>query len=314
MGNVVFLLEKLMGIHVCVYGDAQTKASEKTMLGERALWMANHRTRIDWMLLWSVALRTRTLHQMKIVLKAPLRKIPIFGWAMQHFVFIFLQRQWADDQIYLHKLLSFLTTREPEASYLIFPEGTDLSESNRDKSNSFAAKTDLPPREYSLYPRTTGWTFMYPLLREHVAAVYDITMFYVDHSAKERPSEASLLSGRMPRMIHFYIERVPIQELEKEQDQSEWVQARFKRKEEMLKAFYEQNGKLPEGAQRMFERDQSTTFALLLSVWLLLIFFWIEYVFAWGVWGWMLGLAVVAGYHCSTRYLSGVDGYLVDTL
>jgi 1-acyl-sn-glycerol-3-phosphate acyltransferase len=117
MGNVAFLLgeqlnpdgaagitggltvdclghtEYLFGIRVTVTGDAATKTHEGELLrGERAMWLSNHRTRIDWMLLWTLALRTQTLGQMKIVLKAPLRMAPIFGWAMQHFLFIFLVR------------------------------------------------------------------------------------------------------------------------------------------------------------------------------------------------------------------------------
>lgn len=80
------------GMQVKIYGDAATKARESEMLNERALWIANHRTRIDWMLMWSVALRTGTLASLRIILKAPLRKIPIFGWAMQHFIFVFLVR------------------------------------------------------------------------------------------------------------------------------------------------------------------------------------------------------------------------------
>lgn len=79
-------------MQVRVYGDAATKAQERTMAGEPALWLSNHRTRIDWMLLWSVALRAGALSSLRIVLKAPLRSLPVFGWAMQHFVFIFLVR------------------------------------------------------------------------------------------------------------------------------------------------------------------------------------------------------------------------------
>jgi lysocardiolipin and lysophospholipid acyltransferase len=82
----------MFGMQVRVYGDAATKAQERAMAGEPALWLSNHRTRIDWMLLWSVALRSGALSSLRIVLKAPLRKVPIFGWAMQHFVFIFLVR------------------------------------------------------------------------------------------------------------------------------------------------------------------------------------------------------------------------------
>ncbi|KAE9040670.1 hypothetical protein PR003_g4280 [Phytophthora rubi] len=316
MGQVVLLLEKLFGIQVRVYGDADTKAHENDMPQDRALWLSNHRTRIDWMLLWGVAWRTRTLHQLRIVLKAPLRKIPIFGWAMQHFIFIFLQRRWADDQVNLRKLLPFLTSAEPEASYLMFPEGTDLSESNLEKSAAFAKKNGLPPRKYSLYPRTTGWTFMFPLLRSQLTAVYDVTMFYVDYAANERPSEASLLTGRVPRMIHFYVERVDIAALydKNESELVTWMDQRFERKEAMLKAFYESNGKLPDGAEPLFQENQGPALSVVIAFWFVLI----GAATICGLIGNLISVVaavvIIAGYTISTAYGSGVDGFLIDNL
>ncbi|OWZ14115.1 Lysocardiolipin acyltransferase [Phytophthora megakarya] len=314
MGQVVLLLEKVFGIQVRVYGDAETKAHEGDMPQDRALWVANHRTRIDWMLLWSVAWRTRTLHQLRIVLKAPLRKIPIFGWAMQHFMFIFLQRRWTDDQVNLRKLLPFLTSAEPEASYLLFPEGTDLSESNLEKSASYAEKNGLPPRQYSLYPRTTGWTFMFPLLRSQLTAVYDVTMFYVDYAANERPSEVSLLTGHVPRMLHFYIERVDISMLrdKSEKDLATWMEKRFERKETLLKAFYESNGKLPDGAELLFQGNHGTAMIGLVAFWVALV--------GTATIGGLIGnvisvlaaVVIIVGYSIGTLYGSGVDGFLID--
>lgn len=316
MGQVVLLLEKAFGIQVRVYGDAEAKAYESNMSHDRALWLSNHRTRIDWMLLWSLAWRTRTLHQLHIVLKASLRKIPIFGWAMQHFIFIFLQRRWTDDQANLRKLLPFLTSIDPEASYLIFPEGTDLSESNLEKSATFAKKNIMSPRQYSLYPRTTGWTYIFPLLRSQLTAVYDITMFYVDYASNERPSEASLLTGRVPRMIYFYIERVDILALH-DKSQSElatWLEKRFERKEKLLKAFYEENGKLPSQAQPLFQQNQGSATVALMVFWLVLV----STATICGVIGKSMSIIaaaiIVAGYTISTAYGSGVDGFIVDNL
>lgn len=317
MGNVALLLEKLFGIEVCIWGDAVTKTHESTMAtGESALWFSNHRTRIDWMLLWSVLLRTGTLDKVRIVLKAPLRKIPVFGWAMQHFVFIFLQRKWADDQVNLQKLLPFLTKNEPQTSYLIFPEGTDLSLENVAKSAAFAQKSGLEERKYSLYPRTTGWTFMFPMLRANLRAVYDVTMFYVDYAANERPSEKALLSGRMPRMIHFYIERIDINDMVQvagdEKQLATWMEARFTRKEAHLKAFYEQNGQLPEGAQPMFEFDQTTTFTLIAAFWFVWLTLSLQIGWAFGWTGLVIGALVIIGYAVSTAFSVGVDGFQVE--
>lgn len=318
MGNVAFLLEKLFGIDVHIYGDAATKAQEaKLRSGESALWFANHRTRIDWMLLWSVLLRTTTLDKIRIVLKAPLRRIPIFGWAMQHFIFIFLQRKWTDDQVNLQKLLPFLTKNEPHTSYLIFPEGTDLSKENLEKSAAFAKKNGLQVREYSLYPRTTGWTFMFPLLRDKLSAVYDVTLFYEDYAPNERPSEKALLSGRLPRKIHFYIERTDIKEFDGDSNQetlAEWMEARFARKEAHLKRFYEEKGRLPDGAQPMFQQDQTSAFVVMTAFWTVLFSLVFQFACALGWTSIGLGVAVAIGYAYTTTCLSGVDGYQVDNL
>ncbi|KAG1689629.1 hypothetical protein DVH05_020258 [Phytophthora capsici] len=316
MGQVVLLLEKLFGIQVRVYGDAETKAHESNMHQDRALWLSNHRTRIDWMLLWSVAWRTHTLHQLRIVLKAPLRKIPIFGWAMQHFIFIFLHRHWADDQVNLQKLLPFLSAKEPEASYLLFPEGTDLSESNLEKSAAFAEKNGLLRRQYSLYPRTTGWTFMFPLLQSQLTAVYDVTMFYVDYAANERPSETSLLTGRMPRMIHFYIERKDISALrnKSESELAVWMEKRFEQKESLLKNFYESNGKLPEGAEPLFKESHAHEMIALVAFWLVLIGAATIIGLIGNLMSIIAAVALIAGYTFSTAYGSGIDGFLVRNL
>lgn len=80
----------MYNIKVAVTGDPATKSKEAVMLTERAFWLSNHRTRIDWMLLWCLGTRTGSLDRLKIVLKDQLRSIPIFGWAMQHMSFIFL--------------------------------------------------------------------------------------------------------------------------------------------------------------------------------------------------------------------------------
>ncbi|CEG42495.1 lysocardiolipin acyltransferase [Plasmopara halstedii] len=316
MGQVVLLLENFFGVQVQIFGDHETKIQERHMLRDRAIWLCNHRTRIDWMLLWSVAWRTRTLQILRIVLKAPLRKIPIFGWAMQHFIFIFLQRHWADDQVNLRKLLPFFSSLEPETSYLIFPEGTDLSECNLEKSAIFAKRNGLLPRQFSLYPRTTGWTFMFPLLSSQLTAVYDITMFYVDYALNERPSEASLLSGRMPRMIHFYIERVDISVLRdnSESEMATWLENRFERKESLLKAFYQENGKLPDNAQRLFEQTNSSASAAVILFWLGLL----TATTICGVYGKSISViaavTIAAGYTVYTAFGSGVDGFLVENL
>ena len=62
----------LMGIKVVISGD-------KMKQNERSLIIMNHRTRLDWMYLWSVLLRQSGVKTEKIILKSPLKHIPGAG-------------------------------------------------------------------------------------------------------------------------------------------------------------------------------------------------------------------------------------------
>eukprot|EP00992_Anisonema_acinus_P011021 TRINITY_DN7066_c0_g1_i1.p1 TRINITY_DN7066_c0_g1~~TRINITY_DN7066_c0_g1_i1.p1 ORF type:complete len:265 (+),score=30.05 TRINITY_DN7066_c0_g1_i1:481-1275(+) len=137
--------------------------------------------------------------------------------------------------------ISSATVREREpVALLIFPEGTDLSPNNIKRSHAFAEKNGLPKFSHVLIPRSTGFAFCLQELRESIAAVYDITMGYVDFTPGERPSEGSLLRARWPREVHFHVERHPIESMPStEEEVSQWVQSRFDEKETRLKAFYE---------------------------------------------------------------------------
>lgn len=191
-----------------------------------------------------------------------------------------------------------------------------MSDANVAKSAQFAHKMGLPPRKYSLYPRTTGWAFMFPLFKRSVRAVYDFTMFYVDHAPNERPSELSLLTGRVPRAIHFYVERVDIEVLADLDEPAlvKWMEDRFERKERLLQDFYE-NGQLPAGAQPMFTADQTPTAAALVALWAVLILLACKLALAVGLlWSTVAGVAVCVGYAAFTAAGPGVDGFLVSHL
>ncbi|CAF2894485.1 unnamed protein product [Rotaria sp. Silwood2] len=87
-----FLLEDLLGIKIVITGDDLTND------GKRSLIILNHRTRLDWMFIWMLHSRFKILKQLKIVLKADLKRIPGPGWAMQHAGFLFIDRIWEKDQ------------------------------------------------------------------------------------------------------------------------------------------------------------------------------------------------------------------------
>ncbi|KAF0044134.1 hypothetical protein F2P81_003292 [Scophthalmus maximus] len=236
----VSLLELVFGVKVVITGDG-------FIPGERSVIIMNHRTRLDWMFLWCCLLRYSYLRLEKICLKAALKAVPGFGWAMQVACFVFIQRRWEDDKKHLENMLDyFCDIREP-LQLLLFPEGTDLTENTRAKSDAFAAKNSLPNFEYVLHPRTTGFTFIVDRLRkgDNLDAVHDITVAYPKNIPQ---TERHLILGLFPREIHFHVRRYPVASLPSSSDLESWCRERWAEKECRLRDFYS-------GQPRGFDRE-----------------------------------------------------------
>jgi len=226
----VFIYEKIYGTKLFFTGDS-IKSTERTVM------ILNHRTYFDWMFMWSWILRFGSLPHEKIVLKAPLKKIPGVGWALQFFLFLFVNRRWELDKPHMTKLLNSFVQLEYPVQFLIFPEGTDMDERGKRRSDEFAKKNGLPIYNYVLHPRTTGFVHTLTVLRNHVDAVYDLTVGYPKVLPYQR---TSLLKGHFPQEIHFHLRRYPIQDIPTgEQELSDWLYKRWEEKEVLLKEFYE---------------------------------------------------------------------------
>ncbi|KAJ3613769.1 hypothetical protein NHX12_020015, partial [Muraenolepis orangiensis] len=229
------LLELVFGVKVVITGDGFVP-------GERSVIIMNHRTRLDWMFLWCCLLRYSYLRMEKICLKAVLKAVPGFGWAMQMACFVFIQRRWEDDRRHLESMLGyFCDIREP-LQLLLFPEGTDLTEYTRARSDEFADKNGLPKFEYVLHPRTTGFTFIVETLRkaDNLDAIHDITVAYPKNIPQ---TERHLILGHFPREIHFHVRRYPVASLPGSSSSSAaelqaWCQERWVEKEARLRDFY----------------------------------------------------------------------------
>ncbi|XP_039605518.1 lysocardiolipin acyltransferase 1 isoform X1 [Polypterus senegalus] len=227
----VALLEMVFGAKVVITGDG-------FIPGERSVIIMNHRTRLDWMFLWNCLLRYSYLRLEKICLKAPLKAVPGFGWAMQVAAFIFIQRRWEEDRHHMEAMLDyFCDIREP-LQLLLFPEGTDLTPNTQARSDEFAEKNGLQRYEYVLHPRTTGFTFIVERLRrgDNLDAIHDITVAYPQNIPQ---TERHLLTGHFPREIHFHVRRYPVASLPGGPEELQrWCQERWREKERRLQEFY----------------------------------------------------------------------------
>nr|XP_039261111.1 lysocardiolipin acyltransferase 1-like [Styela clava] len=228
---LVATLEKIFRVKLVITGDT-IRRHEKTLL------IMNHRTRLDWMFFFCCVFHCRVLNRHKITLKSILKWIPGAGWGMQTCGYIFLERNWETDKKYITNMLNHFVALKAYPNYLFFPEGTDLTEFTKARSNKFATQHNLKQYEYVLHPRTTGFIHMISTLREvcEIQAVHDVTVAYPKTLSQ---GESDLISGNVPEEVHFHIKRHDIEELPKDEEGlSEWCKQRWREKEEMLRAYY----------------------------------------------------------------------------
>ncbi|XP_039202455.1 lysocardiolipin acyltransferase 1 isoform X2 [Crotalus tigris] len=158
---------------------------------------------------------------------------------MQVAAFIFIQRKWEEDKHHFGNMLDYFCDIHEPLQLLIFPEGTDLTDETKARSDTFAEKNGLQKYEYVLHPRTTGFTFIVDRLRDgnNLDAVHDITVAYPQNIPQ---TEKHLLCGNFPKEIHFHVCRHPVESLPTSvEDLQLWCQKRWEEKEERLRHFYE---------------------------------------------------------------------------
>ncbi|XP_074649145.1 lysocardiolipin acyltransferase 1-like [Tubulanus polymorphus] len=229
---VVMLMDKLGNIKVVITGDAID-------CNEGSLIIMNHRTRLDWMHFFTCIQRFGSPRTLKVMLKKLLKYIPIAGWGMQVGQFIFVHRKWDIDRMVFDKILSYFSDINYKPQILLFPEGTDFCEKSRASSYRFAEKNGLPPYDYVLHPRTTGFTFMIDKMRTGgmLDAVYDVTVGYPCNIPHGEPD---IVVGNFAKEVHFHIRRHDPHTLPTDQTQlAEWCMNRWQEKEQILQQFYQ---------------------------------------------------------------------------
>uniref|UniRef100_A0A803NMW9 1-acylglycerol-3-phosphate O-acyltransferase n=1 Tax=Cannabis sativa TaxID=3483 RepID=A0A803NMW9_CANSA len=222
-----FLFEKINRTKVVFYGD--TVPSK-----ERVMVIANHRTEVDWMYLWDLALRKGCLGHIKYVLKDSLMKLPVFGWGFHVLEFVPLQRKWESDEPVLRQMLSTFTDAQDPLWLAIFPEGTDFTEQKCKNRQNFAAQVGLPVLYNVLLPKTKGFCVCLEVLRGSLDAVYDVTIAYKNNC----PSFLDNVFGLDPSEVHIHVRRIPVTDIpSSEADSSAWLIDSFHLKDKLLSNF-----------------------------------------------------------------------------
>ncbi|KAH9289727.1 hypothetical protein KI387_033844, partial [Taxus chinensis] len=222
-----FLFEKINGTKVIFSGDCVPPR-------ERVLLICNHRTEVDWMYIWNLALRKDRLGYIKYVLKSSVRNAPIFGWGFHVLEFILVERKWEVDEPVIESMLSTFKDPQDPLWLILFPEGTDFTEQKCLRSQRIAKENNLPVLKNVLLPRTKGFTSCLALLRGSLDAVYDLTITY-----KHRcPLFMDNAFGIDPAEVHIHVRRIPLSEIPGSEDgATAWLNETFHFKDQLLSRF-----------------------------------------------------------------------------
>jgi hypothetical protein len=181
--------------------------------------LANHQVDADWWYIWQLARAFHGAGNIKIVLKEPLKYLPILGWGMRLFEFLFLKRSLEHDAQRIRKYMATLHEDNFPFWMVIFPEGTTIHREYVEKSTHFALKNQRPLFKKVLLPRTKGLQLMLDAVKDSQPDIYDLTMGFPTYTGEiptfdmeyDRnidtgiPSMKSLLAGQKPPgSIHLH--------------------------------------------------------------------------------------------------------------
>lgn len=259
--------------------DPKTGNVVELRLPSKHVMMGNHQIYADWLYLWCFNYYARTHKDVLIILKKSLKWVPIVGWGMQFFRFIFLARSWSADRLHLGRSLEREALRAQKSdnsfSLMIFPEGTLVSPNTRPLSKKFADKIGISDLSHVLLPRSTGLLFVLRTLAPSVPSLklVDMTIAYpgIDPAAygQEYYTLRSIfMQGIPPPKVHIHLRifdvarDIPIGDVSKasgigrgaEASESEreafdlWLRDRWTEKDRLMAGFY-RDGKFTPGKE-----------------------------------------------------------------
>ncbi|KAI0757160.1 acyltransferase-domain-containing protein [Daedaleopsis nitida] len=207
-----------------IEGLVQRDGSGKVIalgLPKKTVLIANHQIYADWWYAWTLTYLMGTHKDVFIVLKKSLKWVPILGWGMQFYNFIFLARSWASDRMHLSKSLSWLAHRaEKEDSpltFILYPEGTLVSKDTRPISKKYADKLGIPDMTNILLPRSTGLHYSLRSLAPRVPSLQllDITMAYpgippLGYGQSYYTLRSIFFDGVSPPAVHMHIRKFDV--------------------------------------------------------------------------------------------------------
>jgi 1-acyl-sn-glycerol-3-phosphate acyltransferase len=201
---------------------------------ENSVVISNHQEMPDiTVLMWFAKSKDR-LGDLKWFVKDVIKYVPGIGWGMLFIDCPFIKRDWASDKEYIKKVFQRILNGRIPLWLVTFAEGTRITPGKLKQSRDFAEKNGLFVPRHVLIPRTKGFVATVSEMRQHLDAVYDVTIGYIDGV----PTLWQWIKGYV-REVNLHVRRYPIESMPSgETELSDWLMERFKQKDELLEGYY----------------------------------------------------------------------------
>jgi 1-acyl-sn-glycerol-3-phosphate acyltransferase len=218
-----------------VYGVRMVFTGDNVPVREDALLIANHQQMPDIPAIMKFCKTKGRLGDMKYFVKKQLKWVPGMGWGMQFLDCLFIDRDWTSDREHIRRTFDRLVRGRVPVHLVSFVEGTRFTLPKLEAAQAYAQTNGLSAPRHTLVPRSKGFAASVEGLRNHITAVYDLTIAY----EAGVPSLWQYIKGLVKR-IHVHVRRFPVDELPKSADDlRRWLLARWDEKNVLLDHYYE---------------------------------------------------------------------------
>lgn len=202
---------------------------------ENAIVVLNHQEMTDVPVLFALARAKGRLGDLKWYVKETLKYCPGVGWGMLFLDCLFVKRNWAADENYIHHVFNNIKKHRIPFWVMSFVEGTRITPAKLRRSQEYAQKKGLKPLNHLLIPRTKGFAVTVKSLRDQVEAVYDVTIGYLYGA----PTLWQWAQGLVHR-CHIHVRRIEIKDMPQDDEAlANWLIKLYQEKEQLLENFYQ---------------------------------------------------------------------------
>jgi 1-acyl-sn-glycerol-3-phosphate acyltransferase len=203
---------------------------------ENGLIIPNHQTMADVFTLLCFGWRCGRLGDTKWFVKDVIKYFPGFGWGMKFLDNVFVKRDWTQDRAGIHQLFEKYKREEIPIFLISFLEGTRKTPSKLAKAQEYARERNIDVPKQTLVPRTKGFVATMIGLRDHLDAVYDLTIAY----PKTTPTLMNCFEAKVQR-IEVHVRRFPIESMPTDEEElARWAHERWREKDALLARFEEE--------------------------------------------------------------------------